>query len=336
MLGRSNTAEMPDSVGTAAILQAVQNGSMFRDMSGLQATIGLAQASLQATAAGASTAGQQAGDNMNNLLKAKTAASAYTGGAVSAGGGISLGGASQQGAKINYFDKNSTAAGVPRYPLPYYSQNPASLQSVWGDTQSPSGMIVKIVDKVGLGSTDPSTPAGGALTTRKAWPHLDPTLVTTRVHDLIANPNLFNQGALGLCTSAAFFHHVLQRKGPEFQSFANAVFGAGVGYVGELKVSPGSDLRNVDYAALLTKFPSLPPQADWMVMSAKELSGWYESTGLYTGVSFSDSTGIPAVKAIKKTASNHIALWITADLVAPGSRLECDAHDHARDAFRDQ
>jgi len=73
-----------------------------------------------------------------------------------------------------------------------------------------------------------------------------------------------------------------------------------------------------------------------MVMSAKELSGWYESTGLYTGVSFSDSTGIPAVKAIKKTASNHIALWITADLVAPGSRLECDAHDHARDAFRDQ
>lgn len=139
------------------------------------------------------------------------------------------------------------------------------------------------------------------------------------MHDLIANPNLFNQGALGLCTSAAFFHHVLQRKGPQFQSFANALFGAGVGYVGELKVSPGSDLRNVDYAALLTKFPSLPPQADWMVMSAKELSGWYESTGFLTGVSFSDSTGIPAVKAIKKTASNHIALWITADLVAPGS-----------------
>ena len=357
---------MPDPVGTAAILQAVQNGSMFRDMSGLQATIGLAQASLQATAAGASTAGQQAGDNMNNLLKAnterqriaaemitslaKTAASAYTGGAVSAGGGISPGGASQQGAKINYFDKNSTPAGSggaattgsgstsggvssggssggsgssggggAAASTPLYSQNPAALQSVWGDTQSPSGMIDKIVDKVGLGSTDPSTPAGGALTTRKAWPHLDPTLVTTRVHDLIANPNLFNQGALGHCTSAAFFHHVLQRKGPQFQSFANARFGAGVGYVGELKVSPGSDLRNVDYAALLTKFPSLPPQADWMVMSATELSGWYESTGFYTGVSFSDSTGIPAVKAIKKTASNHIALWITADLVAPGS-----------------
>ena len=199
---------MPDPVGTAAILQAVQNGSMFRDMSGLQATIGLAQASLQATAAGASTAGQQAGDNMNNLLKAnterqriaaemitslaKTAASAYTGGAVSAGGGISPGGASQQGAKINYFDKNSTPAGSggaattgsgstsggvssggssgdsgssggggAAASTPLYSQNPAALQSVWGDTQSPSGMIDKIVDKVGLGSTDPSTPAGG-------------------------------------------------------------------------------------------------------------------------------------------------------------------------------
>jgi len=201
------------------------------------------------------------------------------------------------------------------------SGDPAALQSVWGDTQSPSrkiDKIDKIVDKVGLGSTDPSAPAGG-LTTRKAWPHLDPTLVTTRVHDLIANPNLFNQGALGLCTSAAFFHHVLQRKGPQFQSFANALFGAGVGYVGELKVSPGSDPRNVDYAAHLTKFPFLPPQAVWMVMSAKELSECYESTGFYTGVSFSDSTGIPAVKAIKKTATNYIALWITADLVAPGS-----------------
>ncbi len=44
------------------------------------------------------------------------------------------------------------------------SGDPAALQSVWGDTQSPSreiGMIDKIVDKVGLGSTDPSTPAGG-------------------------------------------------------------------------------------------------------------------------------------------------------------------------------
>ncbi len=398
----TSPTSLPDPVGTAAILQAVQNGSMFRDMSGLQATIGLAQAGLQATSAGASTAGQQAGENMNNLLKAntdrqriaaemitslaKTAASAYTGGAVPAGGGISGGGgASQQGAKINYFDKTTTPAGGTTdagaagsgaggvigggsssggsgtggsgtggtgsggtgaaASGPSYSQNPAALQALWGDTQSPSGMIGGIIDKVGLGADDPTAPAGGALTTRKAWPHLDATAVTTRIHDLAANANLFNQGALGLCTSAAFFHHVLQRQSAEFTSFANALYGAGVGFLGKMKVAPGSDLRNVDYAALLTRFPGLPPQADWMVMSAlrdsanwffdfegapdesfamstsaKELSGWYKDTGFYSDVTFSDSTGVAAVKNIAKTASNHVALWIRADLVAAGSK----------------
>ena len=119
---------LPDPVGTAAVLQAIQNGNMFRDMSGLAGTIGLAQANLQATSAGAASAAQQAGENMNNLLKAnterqriaaemitslaRTAASAYTGGAIPAGGGISGGGSSQQGAKINYFDKTEGEAGA--------------------------------------------------------------------------------------------------------------------------------------------------------------------------------------------------------------------------------
>ncbi len=128
----TSPTSLPDPVGTAAALQAIQNGNMFRDMSGLQATIGLVQASIAQTMAGASAAGQQAGENMNNLLKAtterqrtaaemvtdlaRTAASVYTGGAIPAGGGMSggahgggAGGSSQQGAKINYFDKSAAA-----------------------------------------------------------------------------------------------------------------------------------------------------------------------------------------------------------------------------------
>ena len=62
----------PVPSGPPPSLQAIQNGSMFRDMSGLQATIGLVQASIAQTMAGASAAGQQAGENMNNLLKANT------------------------------------------------------------------------------------------------------------------------------------------------------------------------------------------------------------------------------------------------------------------------
>src|SRR6266571_438667 len=57
----TSPTSLPDPVGTAAVLAAIQNGNMFRNMSGLQATIGLAQAALQATSAGAATAGEQAG-----------------------------------------------------------------------------------------------------------------------------------------------------------------------------------------------------------------------------------------------------------------------------------
>ena len=120
---------IPDPVGTAAVLSAVQNGNMFRDMSGLQGTIGLAQAALQASAAGAATAGQQAGTAQQNQLQAdtarqqiaadmikdlaKTAASVFTGMPMGGGssGGPGASNHSQDGAKINYFDKTKTPAG---------------------------------------------------------------------------------------------------------------------------------------------------------------------------------------------------------------------------------
>lgn len=128
IIGIQQPAGLPDPVGTAAALAAIQNGSMFRDMSGLQATVGLAQAALQATAAGASAAAQQAGTNQQNQMQAtterqriaadmvkdlaRTAASVYTGGAAGGGSGGNLAGGnhSQDGAKINYFDKTQGAA----------------------------------------------------------------------------------------------------------------------------------------------------------------------------------------------------------------------------------
>ena len=186
---------LPDPVGTAAILAAIQNGNMFRDMSGLQATIGLAQSALQATAAGASAAGQQAGTNMDNLLKAnterqriaaemisslaKTAATAMTGIPMGGGGGISGGGNhSQDGAKINYFDKmkgsapaggasGAGGAAAPPPPPPGsssgsnggggsagggaqgsggWSQNPAMLAATWGDGEPRSNLIQRAMD----------------------------------------------------------------------------------------------------------------------------------------------------------------------------------------------
>jgi hypothetical protein len=391
---------MPDPSGTAAVLAAIQNGNMFRDMSGLQGTIGLAQAALQATSAGAATAGQQAGTNMNSLLQAnterqriaaemitslaKTAASVYTGGKAGGGGGGISGGSnhSQDGAKINYFDKtqgqtpaNGSNSGGGGVVTPVggggqsggggnagggssangnsnsngsssFSQNPAALAATWGDSQSPSGLIDKIVDKfgggIGGGDASPSSP----LTTRKAWPKLDSTTVLTRINDLKGNANLFNQGNVGLCTAAAFFHHIIQKNATEFELFAKALYGGGIGFLGKFKVAPGSDLRDTDYTALVTKFPTypgIPPQADWMLMSsvrdgenwfldyegapdettamktsALELSEWYTKTGFYSGVTYSEDTSLAKIKAIDKTATNHIALFIRIPLLQAG------------------
>lgn len=60
---------LPDPTGMSAILTAIQNGNMFRDMSGLAATIGLAQAGLTAASAGASNAAGQAGKNMSTAAQ---------------------------------------------------------------------------------------------------------------------------------------------------------------------------------------------------------------------------------------------------------------------------
>jgi hypothetical protein len=68
-----NPPALSDPTGLSAALQAVQNGAMFRDMSGLAATIGLTQAALSRMADAAGSAAGQAGQNMAiaaNLYKA--------------------------------------------------------------------------------------------------------------------------------------------------------------------------------------------------------------------------------------------------------------------------
>jgi hypothetical protein len=65
-------AALPDPTGIAAIVAALQNGNMFRDMSGLAQTAALAQAALQASAQGATAAGAQAGQNMKTVVDAQT------------------------------------------------------------------------------------------------------------------------------------------------------------------------------------------------------------------------------------------------------------------------
>lgn len=193
-------------------------------------------------------------------------------------------------------------------------------------------------EELPVGGTDPTAPP--PLTSRKAWPKLSDSEVLPRVKALAANANLFDQGSVGLCTAAAFFHHVIQRDPVQFEKFADALYGAGMGFLGRLKVAPDADLRDISYAALALKHKGMPPQADWMLMSAlrdsenwffdfegapdesvairtsaQEMSAWYEDTGLYKKVTYSSDTRPAKIKAITKSASNHVALWIKVALL---------------------
>jgi hypothetical protein len=85
---------LPDPTGVAAILGALQQGNMFRDMSGMAQTAALAQAGVQASAQGATAAGQQAANTLatvmaNNTERMRIAAQliAAASGVPTAGGG---------------------------------------------------------------------------------------------------------------------------------------------------------------------------------------------------------------------------------------------------------
>lgn len=102
-----NPTSLPDPQGISAVLQAVANGNMFRDMSGLASTVGLAQAGLQSATEGAIAAGTQAGSNMATAAKKEVemfkAALAFVGSLYGGGSAdTSPSTISNDGAKINH------------------------------------------------------------------------------------------------------------------------------------------------------------------------------------------------------------------------------------------
>jgi hypothetical protein len=126
MLNIVNPPALPDPQGMGAVLAAVQNGNMFRDMSGLAATIGLAQKGMEGAFEGAASGAAQAGTNaaVAAQLAGEVAeavaqvVAAYLGGGKAGGsdGLMNTGGLSGQGAKINYgrgYDERQESKGAP-------------------------------------------------------------------------------------------------------------------------------------------------------------------------------------------------------------------------------
>lgn len=172
-------SQLPDLIGTAAVLSAVQNGNMFRDMSGLQGTQQLVQSGTTTTAQEATSAGQQASANMQAMMLANTErqrikaqkdvamARLAQGLSNNSKGGENH---SLDGAKINYFDSQqkagaagttadgATAAaaggtgaaghggGSSIRPFDLSSSNPAFNAAVWGDGAPRSAILQRAMD----------------------------------------------------------------------------------------------------------------------------------------------------------------------------------------------
>jgi hypothetical protein len=192
--------------------------------------------------------------------------------------------------------------------------------------------------------------AGAKITSaaKSSWPHLDEHTVMSRVTDLKTNPNLIKQGALPLCGEAAFFHHVLQRRPLVLGVMAKLLFMDGIGFLGDLVIRPDDDLLNANYGQIVAdrgnESPPIPPQADWMMLSAlcdtanylidfegkpqeqvagitgpSTLRSWYEDSRLYKKVELELTTPFSSLESdlanVVKTSSTHITLLIKTRLI---------------------
>lgn len=127
-----------------------------------------------------------------------------------------------------------------------------------------------------------------------SFPWLDRMDVGTGLLMRIANPGLFNQDRAGLCGPASFLFNVVYDSPGIYARFVIDLFEKGEASIRNLKVSPGSDLRNY-------RPPESIDHVDWMTMAslrdstnllfdyesigdnggttAKEMAKWLRSAG---------------------------------------------------------
>jgi hypothetical protein len=117
VLNLVNPTSLPDPAGLGAVLNAIANGNMFRDMSGLAGTQSLVQSGMAGTLQAATDAGQLASENMRisaqkAVAMAQVAADIIKAAMGASGGSSSIQGVSGDGARINH-GRDMDQRGVP-------------------------------------------------------------------------------------------------------------------------------------------------------------------------------------------------------------------------------
>jgi hypothetical protein len=151
-------AALPDPTGMAGILAAIQNGAMFRDMSGLSETVKLATEAIKASSAGATSVGQQASKNMEVAVTADTERQKIAAQLAAALAGKPLGDKTEsaKGAAVNEVDKRTKDAG--------------KADGAAGAAGAPAGGGAGAPKSGGSGGGTSAAGSGGAAATRPATP----------------------------------------------------------------------------------------------------------------------------------------------------------------------
>ena len=325
----------PDPTGVGAVLQALGQAGIFRDITGLEGTQRNAAAALEGAFQTATAFGTKAADlalqgkMAKDIDKAmRTIQTARSQGLIS----------DQQAAALTETAiRGMVGAGTTNPPQATSTEEVKELTKTAGENSAaikmsrPTGEQVEVDAKpedgdlagslstllgLGVGGKPKARPdrtidlpaAVAKLTQFKgrtgggAWTRLDRAAVADRLVELVNDPDKLNQGSLGVCGAAAFFNVWIEADPLAFTNYAISLYETGKGQIGSLEVEAGSDLRAQDYTALRPKLnPDVPP-ADWMVMSAlRDSENWVF-----------DFEGTPAEDFSGGTSGGEIASWLRA------------------------
>jgi hypothetical protein len=160
-------------------------------------------------------------------------------------------------------------------------------------------------------------------------------------------PRCPNQGSLNLCGPAAFFQTAIGRDPVAVMKFATTLFDTGTATLGNLTVTPGQDILQTDFGAMLQKATNPFSSADWMLFGAlrnstnvfwqgswygdptqelagltrpEEVAGWMRDSGIWSSVNdhgkWASNPGILNAASLTMPAGTDIPLLIHANLIA--------------------
>jgi len=302
MINLQNAPAAPDPTGLAAALQLLGNPNLFRDMAGLEGTQKNAVAALQGAFDTAQFFGGKAADLALQAKMARDIDKAMKTIQTAKQAGLLNDEQAQELSKSAIAGMIGNGAEAKTKPMTKdevkevadsAGKNKASIK-----VSRPTGEKVEVdakeekkdgAEKQGaepieaaakrrlsiLGSPAPGTnvgstaaDAGASVSTLSAGTgaikfNVTRNQVSTRLTQLIANPDAVNQGQLNLCGPATVLRTVLRRDPKLVVKFVAGLVEKGKGWFGRHLVEPGSDLRNQKFQ---TSWGC--PMAEWVAMSS--------------------------------------------------------------------